>query len=398
MAGDDRTIVQDLAGGMPPPPAEVGGFVLGRILGTGGMGQVAVGDHPTLGRAAVKVMTPDAGADPAFLARFERECAVLERLDHPNIARLVARGTDQGRPWLAMELVDGPSLAELVQAHGQLSEGDALRMGLQVCRALDHAWKAGGLVHRDIKPGNILVANGRTAKVIDFGLARDGGGNDLTVAGAVIGTPAFMAPEQVRGERVDQRTDIYALGCTLFQLLTGRPPYTDEQPLRILHRHLNDPIPDIRQWLPEVSAGTRQILGSCLAKVPGARFADHGACLRAFQRAITALGQPEETGLHLQVQRDSDVVRKAGTTRRHVTTKELRPQTESRRMSALEPRQGDTAGLGSEALMRMATERMHRLQRPRRRRIPTWWWGVLAAMIAGNLALLAWLIRSVGGP
>ncbi|MFM2090235.1 MAG: hypothetical protein RLZZ127_724 [Planctomycetota bacterium] len=392
MSGDDRTIVQDLGSAPPPPPATVGGFVLGRVLGTGGMGQVLVGEHPSLGRAAVKVLTPAAGADPAFLARFERECSVLERLDHPNIARLIARGSEDGRPWLAMELIDGPSLAELIQAHGQLSEGDALRMTLQIVRALDHAWKAGGLVHRDIKPGNVLVADGRIAKVIDFGLARDGGnGSDLTVAGAVVGTPAFMAPEQIRGERVDQRTDLYALGCALFQLLTGRPPYTDEQPLRILHRHLEDPVPDIRQWLPGCSAGTRQILASCLAKVPGARFADHGACLRAVQRAIAALGEPEETGLHLQVRRESDMVRRPATTRRHVTTKELRPQTESRRMSALEPRQGDSQGLGSEALMRMATERMQRLRQPRRR-IPRWWWIALGGLVGANILLVLALV------
>ncbi len=371
-------------------PETIAGFRIGRVLGRGGMGVVVAADHPQHGPVALKLLEPTEDGDGAFAARFAREAEALARLDHPNLARLLASGTHGDRLWLAMELVEGPALADLLATHGRLGQADAVRVALQVALALDHAWTRAKLVHRDIKPGNVLIAHGRIAKVIDFGLAREGSGTDLTMAGAILGTPAYMAPEQIRGDhRLDVRTDLYALGGTLFHLLTGRMPYPDPAPVHMVRRHLQDPVPDPLAVVSTLHPAVGGLVRRSMAKAADDRHRDAAAFAAACRDALRVLGESEDAPLDLQVRSDSDVLRRpaaatpASTGRKGTTTRELRPQTESKRMAALERRPVDP--------------RIHAAAKPTpatSQALPWWWWVLAGAALAIDLLLVVMLVRA----
>jgi serine/threonine-protein kinase len=285
-----------------PPARLVGPFELMGRLGAGAMGEVyRAHDLERGGEAALKLVTGRFEDDPGFQRRFEREAKVLEGLDHPAIARCLGRGTHQGHLWMAMEYVRGPSLADLLAGHGPMLQQHAVRLCLQVAQGLHHAWQHGNLVHRDIKPGNILVERGNRdhyaapdhndrAKIIDFGLAKatDTGSAStvLTMAGTVLGTPSYMSPEQVTGNETDCRSDVYALGATLYHLLTGIVPYEGRSPAEVMSKHLHEPVQDPGRMVPALSQGIRRLAMTAMAKDPGQRFQDHRAFALAAQECL----------------------------------------------------------------------------------------------------------------
>jgi serine/threonine protein kinase len=285
-----------------PPARLVGPFELVGRLGAGAMGEVhRARDLERGGEAALKLVTGRFEDDPGFQRRFEREAKVLEGLDHPAIARCLGRGTHQGHPWMAMEYVRGPSLADLLASHGPMLQQHAVRLCLQVAQGLHHAWEHGNLVHRDIKPGNILVERGSRdhyaapdhndrAKIIDFGLAKaaetGSASTVLTMAGTVLGTPAYMSPEQVTGNETDCRSDVYALGATLYHLLTGAVPYEGRSPAEVMSKHLHEPIQDPGRMVPALAQGIRRLAMTAMAKDPGQRFRDHQAFAIAAQECL----------------------------------------------------------------------------------------------------------------
>jgi serine/threonine protein kinase len=210
--------------------AEVGGFRIEKELGRGGMGVVYLAEQLNLGRkVALKFMTADLSADPDFAERFTREARLAASLDHQNVVPIFETGSIDGVLYLAMRYVPGTDLRAVLARDGPLSPADAARITEQVAAALDAA-HARGLVHRDVKPANVLLAGNDASGhlyLADFGLTKemDAQSGGLTKTGQFVGTLDYVAPEQIQGERVDARSDVYALGCVLFQMIGGRVPY-----------------------------------------------------------------------------------------------------------------------------------------------------------------------------
>ena len=260
----------------------VGPYTLTRKLGEGGMGEVWLAEHRLLKRpCAVKFVRPEFAANPSAAARFEREVRAVTALSHPNTVRVYDYGrADDGGFYYVMEYLPGPTLVELVEWLGPVPPGRAVYLGRQVCGALAEA-HAAGLVHRDIKPGNILVTalGGQydVAKLLDFGLVHDlaAAPDDgrLTRTGAVLGTPAYMSPEQAGGEAVDARGDLYSLGAVLFFAVAGRPPFDAPAVGKLLAAHLTEAPPRLTDLRPDLPADLADVVARCLAKDPAGRFA-----------------------------------------------------------------------------------------------------------------------------
>lgn len=245
-------------------------------LGRGGMAEVWRAWDNRLGRpVAVKILDQPGLADPSSIERFRREAQAVARIAHPNIVAAYDYGTQDGRPYLVMELVAGETLDALL-TRGPLPVPEAVRIMAQACAALDAAHRA-GVVHRDIKPGNLIIMPDGTTKVLDFGIARlqdTATQAALTRPATVIGTSHYMAPEQAAGTSADPRTDLYALGCVLYAALTGEPPFPGANPMGVLYQHLNAPVPPLRERRPDVPPGLEQLVMQLLAKNPADRPAD----------------------------------------------------------------------------------------------------------------------------
>lgn len=206
-------------------------------IGQGGMADVQRAHDSQLDReVAIKILHARYANDPEFLARFQREARSAANLNHPHIVSVYDAGESDHRPYIVMELVDGQSLRDLLRSQ-RVNTDVALRIMSDAALALDYAHDR-GLVHRDVKPANILLSEGGTVKVTDFGIARAVGAETVTQTAAVFGTAAYMAPEQARSEEVDRRTDVYALGCVLYELLAGRAPFSADNPVSLAHKHI----------------------------------------------------------------------------------------------------------------------------------------------------------------
>lgn len=261
-----------------------GRYEVRRALGHGAMAVVDLAHDSQLGReVALKRLAENLARDPERRRRFLREARLAARLAHPNVVRVYDVGEDDGRPFIAMEYVDGETLAELVARRGALPPGEAAALGIQAARALAAA-HAAGLVHRDVKPQNLLLARDGTLKLGDFGVAYGFDGTRLTLVGTVLGTAAYLAPEQARGEQVTAAADIYGLGAVLYELLTARPSRTvsslDElggrEPFRIA---------DLRSRAPNVPPELASVVMRCLAFAPEERPASAAALARELAAA-----------------------------------------------------------------------------------------------------------------
>ena len=243
---------------------------LSRRLGEGSMGVVYLGVDTLLGRElAVKELSESAMSDPAGRERFLREARALAQLSSPHVVQVYDLIEDGGRTYLCMELCAGTDLAATLRQQGRLPPGEAARLGAQIAAALQAAHHK-GIVHRDLKPANVLWADAQTIKVADFGLAklRD---SSITREGTVMGTPYYMAPDQVLGRAVDERADLYALGCVLFELTTGRPPYVGGfSEVIAQHGGPGEP-PDPRQHVPSTPPELAALITRLLAKDPAGR-------------------------------------------------------------------------------------------------------------------------------
>src|SRR4051812_41184893 len=222
---------------------------------------------------ALKVLHAQFTADKDYVERFRREARSVAQLSHPNIVTVIDRGEQDDRQFIVFEYVKGENLKTLVQRVGPLPEQDAVRLALQTARALGFAHDK-GLVHRDVKPQNVLLNGDGQAKVTDFGIARSldvqGG---LTQTGTVMGTSDYIAPEQARGSKVDAQSDIYSLGAMLYELLTGEVPFPGDNFVAVAMRHINEPPPSVRERRPDVSPRLDAVIRRAMAKEPGDRFA-----------------------------------------------------------------------------------------------------------------------------
>src|SRR5581483_3884190 len=219
-----------------------GRYRVDRLLGRGGMALVYLAHDEALDRpVAVKLLSDTLAADEEYRARFLREARVAARLAHRNIVRIYDAGEQDGRPYIVMECVPGGTLDQVLLTRGRLLPAEAVAVAIQVCDGLDCA-HAAGLVHRDVKPQNLLVAADGTVKIADFGIARPLEAPRLTATGIVLGTAAYLAPEQSEGEPVTAAADLYALGAVLYELLTGRPPHTAGSLVELLVKRLDEPV------------------------------------------------------------------------------------------------------------------------------------------------------------
>jgi uncharacterized RDD family membrane protein YckC len=261
-------------------------FEVTRLLGRGGMGSVYLGQDTSLGRpVALKVLDPELGRDPDVVARFEREARAQARLRHPNVAQIHFIGEESGMHFFAMERLVGPSVDVVLARDGRLPWAEALEHALAAARGL-RAALAEGFVHRDVKPSNLMLDPDSRIKILDFGLVKSMRGDaELTRDGAIIGSPLYMAPEQGRAEDVDHRADIYSLGCALYHMLTGRPPFTAPSPVGIITMHVTDKPTPVRQLAADVPEMVERIVDRMMAKLPRDRFADYDSLIAALEAA-----------------------------------------------------------------------------------------------------------------
>lgn len=246
-------------------------YELEELLGSGGHSSVYRAHDTLLERhVALKVLHDHFLADEVQVERFRREARAVAQLSHPNIVSVIDRGERDGRQFIVFEHVDGDDLKELVQRVGPLPERRALGIALQVAHALAFAHRQ-GLVHRDVKPQNIILSRSGEVKVTDFGIARDLDVKGATQTGAVLGTSDYIAPEQARGDAVDARTDVYSLGVVLYELLTGEVPFRGDNFIAVAMRHVTEPPPSVRAVRAEVSERVDAVLRRAMAKEPHER-------------------------------------------------------------------------------------------------------------------------------
>jgi serine/threonine-protein kinase len=261
-------------------------YRLEQRLASGGMGTVyEATDERLERRVAVKLLKEELADDPLFVERFRREARAVAALSHPNIASVFDYGADGGRDFIVMELLEGTDLAEVLRA-GPLEPSRAAEIAAQACDALAHAHSA-GIVHRDVKPANIiLVASGRV-KVTDFGIARALGDTTLTAAGSVLGTAHYLAPEQASGSAAGAAVDQYAMGVMLYEMLTGEVPFSGDSPIGVAMRHVSDEVPAPSNKAPEVPAALDEVVLTATAKDPSDRYPDIAAMASALRAAVS---------------------------------------------------------------------------------------------------------------
>ena len=274
----------------------VGDVVAGRytiegVLGRGGMSTVYRARDGVLERSvALKVLDDRLSGDPEYVERFRREARAIARLSHPNIVTVIDRGHVDACEFIVFELVRGHNLKELVAERGRLPVAEALALVHQAARGLAYAHE-NGIVHRDVKPQNVLVDGDGVAKVTDFGIARAiGPDRGLTQTGTILGTSDYLSPEQAVGQPVDQRSDEYSLGVLLYELLTGEVPYAGDNMLAVAMRHVHDPVPSVRERRPDVSARVDALVARAMAKQPADRFPTLDAFIGALEACLLEEG------------------------------------------------------------------------------------------------------------
>jgi serine/threonine protein kinase len=300
---------------------EFAGYRIERRLGRGGMGILYLAVEPGLERrVALKLIAPEAASDEVFARRFGEESRIAASIEHPNVVPIYAAGEEDGIPYIAMRYVAGSDLGRRISRDGRLAPERAVALIAQIGNGLD-AIHAAGLIHRDVKPANVLLSGEEGAEhayITDFGVARNvSTQSGLTQTGRFVGTLDYVAPEQISGEAIDARVDVYALGCLLFKLLTGEVPFPREGEAARLYAHLNDPPPAPSLYVPAVPMALDDVVIRAMSKQPGDRFPSAGDLGRAAQAAFsgTTVAIAEHTvatGAAATV--ESDVVPRPGPT------------------------------------------------------------------------------------
>ncbi len=270
-----------------------GRYELKHVVGTGGMSTVHCAFDTLLERnVALKILHAQYGEDEEYVERFRREARAVAQLSHPNIVTVIDRGEEDGKQFIVFELVDGDNLKELVERGGPLPVRRVLELGLEVGRALAFA-HAQGLVHRDVKPQNVLLNGDGRAKVTDFGIVRSLDAVGHTETGTVLGTSHYIAPEQARGESVDAKTDVYSFGVVLHELLAGEVPYAGDNFLSVAMKHVNDPVPSVLDSRPDTPLRLANLIERSLAKLPADRPASMDEVVAELEAVLVELEAKE---------------------------------------------------------------------------------------------------------
>lgn len=263
-------------------------YELGALIGTGGMADVYVAEDRRLSRkVAIKLLRSDLARDPQFISRFKKEALAAAGLNHPSIVSVFDSGDEAGNSFIVMELVHGKTLRDLMQGEVEISEEKALEIIAGVLEALDYSHQ-NGVVHRDIKPGNIMITDSGEVKVMDFGIARitDDPNSTMTGTWNIVGTAQYLSPEQATGEVADSRSDIYSVGCLLFELLTGRTPFIGDTPVAIAYQHVSANPPLASEVNVEIDSNLDAILQVALQKDPKNRYQSAELMLADIRRAM----------------------------------------------------------------------------------------------------------------
>jgi serine/threonine-protein kinase len=276
----------------------LGHWIIDKELGRGGMGQVFLAHedpavNPDSRQAAVKVLAPELATEVGFLHRFQREIDILRQLDSPHIVRFYDAGSQDNRYYYAMEYVPGRNFEEVLRARGRLDWREVLVIAMQLCPALKHAHDH-GIIHRDIKPQNVLQAEDGTVKLSDFGVAKVFAGKQLTATGGLVGTADYLSPEQAAGKPVTNRSDLYSLGIVLYLLVTGRAPFTGRSVLDLLHKHRFAQFDPPQRIVPDIPPDFDEIICSLLEKDPAHRPANGLVLLRRLEVLQRKLDRKEQ--------------------------------------------------------------------------------------------------------
>ena len=275
-----------------------GRYRLDAQVGTGGMSTVYRAFDTTLERTvAIKLMHREIAGDSAQLERFRREARAVAQLSHPHIVNVIDAGEDDGRPYIVFEYVEGETLKDRIRRHGRLPVDESIAYAIEIARALGAA-HGRNIVHRDIKPQNVLIDSEGSAKVTDFGIARSLDEEGLTADGRVLGTTDYVSPEQALGHDVDGQSDVYSLGVVLFEMVTGDVPFHGENQVAVAMKHVREDLPDVQHLRPEVSASLAAILDRMTEKDLGRRYPDAQALIYDLEDAlaIEAARQGRATG------------------------------------------------------------------------------------------------------
>ena len=281
------------------PLNEIAGYKIIRQLGAGGMGEVFLVQHPRLPRHdALKLVDSGVSRNNDFKARFKREADLLAQLSHPNIVTLFDRGDFEGQLWITMEFVDGTDCAQLLETRGPLPVPLVLTLIGATGSALDYAWRKQRITHRDVKPANILVAfddlDVESVKLADFGIAKAASeSTSLTSTGITVGTMSYTSPEAIEGADIDNRADLYSLGCTAYHLLTGAPPYAGNSITALMSAHLTRTPPLIADQVPHLPTSLNQVFTKVLAKDPDQRYQTSAEFVFALRAAVGNMDQTD---------------------------------------------------------------------------------------------------------
>src|SRR3954451_12865550 len=269
-----------------------GRYRLEAKLGSGGMSTVYLARDTTLDRSvAIKVMHREMSEQADQLQRFRQEARAVAKLSHPNVVAVIDAGEDGGYPYIVLEYVEGETLKQRINRVGALDVQEALAYAIEVARGLTvaHARK---MVHRDIKPQNVLIDSEGRAKLTDFGISRQLERDGLTATGRVLGTTDYVSPEQAMGHGVDQRSDIYSLGVVLYEMLIGQVPYHADSQVGVAMKHVNEELPDVQQRRPELSAAAAMVVEHSTAKDPGNRYQQVGEMIDDLSTALEVEAAP----------------------------------------------------------------------------------------------------------
>jgi serine/threonine protein kinase len=262
----------------------VGPYRIESVLGVGGMGHVYRAVGPSGEPVALKLVKADLARDHVFRRRFDREARIAQTVSHPHVVPVLDQGEHEGIPYLAQRFVGNGNFEDSIKKTGTVDVQTAVNVCKQVAEGLD-ALHANGLIHRDVKPANILIDHDGTAYITDFGLAKDSQGSLLTRPGQALGSLDYMAPEQIRSEEVTAATDVYALGCVMYECLCGAPPFADRQGMRVLWAHLQDAPQNLTQKRPELPPAVGDAVMRALEKDPAARPQSAGEFARMLEEA-----------------------------------------------------------------------------------------------------------------
>src|SRR5437868_6890284 len=274
-------------------------YEIQREVAQGGMAEVYLAHDQLLNRpVALKALFPEYAREPSFVERFRREAQAAANLNHPNIVAIYDWGQEDGTYFIVMEYVEGRALRDLIRSEAPLDPNQAAEITAEIASALAFAHR-NGVVHRDVKPGNVLLTQSGTVKVTDFGIARAGASDGLTQTGSVMGTATYFSPEQAQGLPVDGRSDVYALGVVLYEMVTGVAPFTAESPVSVAYKHVREePMPPSERN-PDVPPDLERIIVTALAKTPENRYQtadDMRADILRFRRGRPVVGAPGAPG------------------------------------------------------------------------------------------------------